>query len=111
METTTTIEFADGKKIFVGQECTISIGDSYPAKVLEINRVRGGWEITLQQYRYKATEEGLKQGAGHQDWVILWDQPFGTHIFKTNLKGKILNSGDGYKYTMGKAHVHHVWEF
>jgi len=109
-ETVSLISFSDKDFIEVGMEATYGYGDSYPAKVESIERVRGGWEVTLRGYEYRA-KDGVK-GMGHQEWDILWDKPRGTTVFRVHKDGKLVkNSSDSGRVSLGHASVYYVWEF
>lgn len=112
MTTTTleTITFAPGETITVGMEATISSLDSHPAKVAEIRRVRGGYEVDFQEYAYHGDQtKDLRMG--HQDWIIDWDKPTYITTIRLRLSGKLMGKGHGTCYTVGSARAYRCWEF
>lgn len=108
------VTFSPERKVFVGQEATISCGsDSYPAKVVEIRTVRGGmFEVDLQEFRFVG-DKSKPLTVGHQDWLIRWDQPKGSvTTIKLHKDGSIVKAGrSGYRFTLGVARPYYCWEF
>jgi hypothetical protein len=98
------------KKIFVGQEASVGYSDRTPAKVESIVRVKGGWEITLREFAYKAKANPEDIKMGHQDWVILWDQPQSSTTIKIHKDGSIFNIHGGLKVSLGFANPYYCWE-
>ena len=107
------VTFSPERKVFVDQEATISCGsDSYPAKVVEIRPVRGGYEVDLRQFNF-VWDKTKPGGQGHQNWIIEWDRPVGgVTTIKLHKDGSIVKAGrSGYRFTLGVARPYYCWEF
>ena len=106
------IQFGDNPEIHLGMEATLSYGsDSYPGKVKEIRRVRGGYELDIQEYRVIATEKGKAIGIGLQEWEIQWDKPTATVTVNLRLNGKLKKDQSFSHVSLGHARYYHCWEF
>ena len=103
------LTFEEGKTIEVGMEASISLGDTHPAKVAEIRRVKGGYEIDFQEYSFRATNPETAS-MGHQNWTIEWDKPARLSTIKLDLKGKP-TSKTYRRFSLGVARAYYSWEF
>lgn len=109
METLTT----ESGTITVGMEATVNYGsDSHPAKVESIERIRGGYMITLREYNYHADEKAKSIGMGHQEWIIDWDKPSRQVQLKIRLNGKAQKGYTSFtSISLGYARAYYCWEF
>ncbi len=106
------VQFEGNPTIVPGMEATVSYGsDSYPGRVKEIRRVRGGYELDIQEYHTVATEKGKAIGIGHQEWEIQWDKPTSIVTVNLRLNGKLKKDQSFSHVSLGHARYYHCWEF
>lgn len=93
-----------------GQEatyCPYGI-DSYPCKIMLVNKWPWGFDVMLQEYDTIA-DQSKDLRMGHQEWIIQWDKPTTVHKFKLNRDLKPCK-GQGH-LTIGHARRYYCWEF